>query len=71
VGAYQEILSGVRGAHHCGLLEALELIVERGADGVRQVRLTPRQTWRDAAHVLGYTDETAEALGRTRARPVE
>lgn len=65
VGAYQEILSGVRGAHHCGLLEALELIVERGADGARRVRLMPRQTWRDAAHVLGYTDDTAAALALT------
>lgn len=67
VGAYQEILSGVRGAHHCGLLEALELIVERGADGARRLRLMPRQTWRDAAHVLGYTDDTAAALARTVA----
>lgn len=67
VGAYQEILSGVRGAHHCGLLEAVELIVERGADGMRRARLMPRQTWRDAAAVLGYNDATAAALARTMA----
>lgn len=65
VGAYQEILSGVRGAHHCGLLEAVELIIERGADGKLGGRLIPRQTPAEAARMLGYTAEGAEGLGRT------
>ena len=52
VGAYQEILSGVRGAHHCGLLEAVELIIERGADGKLRGRLIPRQTPAEAARML-------------------
>lgn len=67
VGAYQEILAGVRGAHHCGLLEAIELILERGADGVVRGRLMPRQTAADAARLLGYTAVAAHALARTRA----
>ena len=65
VGAYQEILSGVRGAHHCGLLEAVELILERGADGQRRARLMPRQTAGEAAAVLGYTEEAAASLALT------
>ncbi|MCB0217388.1 MAG: hypothetical protein H6648_03755 [Caldilineae bacterium] len=65
IGAYQEILSGVRGAHHCGLLEAVELILERGADGQPRARLMPRQTASEAAAVLGYTEEAAAALALT------
>lgn len=68
VGAYQEILAGVRGAHHCGLLEAVELIIERGADGKLRGRLDPRQTPVEAARILGYTVEAAEGLGRTVGR---
>lgn len=67
VGAYQEILAGVRGAHHCGLLEAVELILERGADGRLRGRLMPRQTAPEAAKVLGYTEGAAEAMGRLSA----
>jgi diaminopimelate decarboxylase len=62
VGAYQEILAGVRGAHHCGLLEAVELILERRGDGRVHGRLMPRQNPRDAAAVLGYHDDAVEAL---------
>ncbi len=65
VGAYQEILAGVRGAHHCGLLEAMELIVEQDGHGNRSARIMPRQTWRDAAAVLGYTEETVRHLAAT------
>ncbi len=65
VGAYQEILAGVRGAHHCGLLEAVELIVERRADGRLHGRLIPRQTPDEAARILGYTAEGAEGLRAT------
>ncbi|MFQ5459504.1 MAG: hypothetical protein ACE5EL_01800 [Anaerolineae bacterium] len=67
VGAYQEILAGVRGAHHCGLLEALELILERRGDGVVHGRIMPRQTLADAAQLLGYTDEARAALAATGA----
>jgi diaminopimelate decarboxylase len=62
VGAYQEILAGVRGAHHCGLLEALELILERGPDGRPQGRFMSRQSYREAAAVLGYRPEAVDGL---------
>jgi len=63
VGAYQEILAGVRGAHHCGLLEAVEVIVEPGPDGPA-ARVTARQTKAEAMAVLGYAEEAAAALAR-------
>lgn len=62
VGAYQETLAGVRGAHHCGLLEAIELILEHGPDGRPRARVMPRQTRAEAATMLGYSQATAEAL---------
>ncbi len=62
VGAYQEILAGVRGAHHCGLLEAVELILEKRADGKVHGRLMPRQRYVEAARVLGYSDDAVEPL---------
>jgi arginine decarboxylase-like protein len=61
VGAYQEILAGVRGAHHCGLLEAPELILEEVRGEVR-ARLMARQTYGDAAAVLGYVAQAVEPL---------
>jgi diaminopimelate decarboxylase len=62
VGAYQEILSGVRGAHHCGLLEAIELILEPAPGGRVRGRLMPRQTRGEAAALLGYSEESVPAL---------
>jgi arginine decarboxylase len=62
VGAYQEVLSGIRGAHHCGLLEALELILERYPDGSLRGRLMARQTAHDAAGLLGYRLEAVDGL---------
>ena len=44
-------------------LEAIELILEPGPDGTVRARIMPRQTSRDAAAVLGYTEETAVSLG--------
>lgn len=52
-GAYQEMLSGVRGVHHCLLPEAKELIVERDAAGERR-RVMHGQTSRNVLSVLGY-----------------
>lgn len=52
-GAYQEMLSGVRGVHHCLLPEAKELIVERDAHGEHH-RLMHAQTSRNVLSVLGY-----------------
>jgi arginine decarboxylase len=62
VGAYQEVLAGVRGAHHCGLLEAIELILEHGPTGRVRGRLLHRQTYREAAALLGYQDDVVHAL---------
>lgn len=54
-GAYQEMLSGVRGAHHCLLPEAKELIVEL-VDGVTRQRVVLGQTSAGVLEVLGYGD---------------
>ncbi len=67
VGAYQEILSGVRGAHHCGLLEAVELILEADGDGQVQGRLMPRQTFAEAATLLGYNEDALDGLAAALA----
>ena len=67
VGAYQEILAGVRGAHHCGLLEAIELILERRPDGRVVGRLMPRQSPADASALLGYQDDAAPPLANALA----
>jgi arginine decarboxylase len=53
-GAYQEMLSGVRGAHHCLLPEAEELVIEDGEDGTRRIRSVPDQTSAEVLRVLGY-----------------
>lgn len=52
-GAYQEMLSGVRGAHHCLLPEAKELIVER-ENGVERRRVVHGQSSAGVLAVLGY-----------------
>ena len=53
-GAYQEMLSGVRGAHHCLMPEAKELLVERAADGALRFRTLAPQTGAEVLRVLGY-----------------
>jgi len=65
VGAYQEILAGIRGAHHCGLLEAAELILERRKDGKVYGRLMSRQTRQNARELLGYSQKAIRPLKRT------
>ncbi len=53
-GAYQEMLSGVRGAHHCLMPEAKELVFERASDGALRPRAVPEQTSAEVLRVLGY-----------------
>lgn len=53
-GAYQEMLSGVRGAHHCLIPEATELVIERAAGGDLAFRTVARQTEADVLRALGY-----------------
>jgi arginine decarboxylase len=54
IGAYQEMLGGVRGSKHCVLPEAVELIVDRDDDGPYQFHIIPGQTAQDVMHNLGY-----------------
>ncbi len=55
VGAYQEMLGGVKGAKHCMLPEAFELIIDRADDKEPyQFRLLPGQTSNDVLRILGY-----------------
>ena len=71
-GAYQEMLSGVRGVHHCLLPEAKELIVERDERGEHH-RIMHAQTSHNVLSVLGYdrylaheADEPLETLAARR-----
>jgi arginine decarboxylase len=54
IGAYQEMLGGVRGSKHCVLPEASELIVDRDEDGRYRFQLLPGQDWDDVLENLGY-----------------
>jgi len=65
VGAYQEILAGIRGVHHCGGLEAVELILEKRNDGLVYARVVPRQTSQESRKMLGYNPKAGEALRAT------
>jgi arginine decarboxylase len=55
IGAYQEMLGGVRGSKHCVLPEATELVVDRVNDSAYQFRLISGQTINDVLRNLGYT----------------
>lgn len=61
VGAYQEILAGIRGAHHCGLLEAAEVVITE-RDGKKTIYSQPRQTSGTAQQLLGYAENAADNL---------
>jgi arginine decarboxylase len=54
IGAYQEMLGGVRGTKHCALPEATELVIDRDEGGQYQFRLLPGQTTDDVLRNLGY-----------------
>lgn len=54
VGAYQEMLGGVRGSKHCVLPEAVELIVDRDEAGELKFEIIPGQNARDVLSNLGY-----------------
>ena len=57
IGAYQEMLGGVRGSKHCVLPEANELLVDRDKDGNLQFELIRGQTAVDVLNNLGYVEE--------------
>jgi len=54
IGAYQEMLGGVRGAKHCVLPEATELIVDRDEAGDYQFTVLKEQSPEDVLRILGY-----------------
>ncbi|HRQ39019.1 MAG TPA: arginine decarboxylase [Chloroflexota bacterium] len=53
VGAYQEMLGGVRGSKHCVLPEAYELVIDR-VDETYHFQILHGQTPDDVLHNLGY-----------------
>lgn len=54
IGAYQEMLGGVRGSKHCVLPEANEVIVDRDAAGNYEFTVIPGQRAEDVLRNLGY-----------------
>jgi arginine decarboxylase len=54
IGAYQEMLGGVRGSKHCVLPEANELIVNRDDDGQFTFQVISGQSSEDVLRNLGY-----------------
>ena len=54
IGAYQEMLGGVRGSKHCVLPEANELLVDRDEDGRLLFEVIRGQTTQDVLRNLGY-----------------
>lgn len=54
VGAYQEMLGGVKGSKHCVLPEAVELIVDQDGDGNYVFEKLAGQTAADVLRNLGY-----------------
>lgn len=54
IGAYQEMLGGVKGSKHCVLPEAFELIIDRDNDNSYQFEILQGQTPADVLRNLGY-----------------
>lgn len=54
IGAYQEMLGGVRGSKHCVLPEAYELVIDRDDHGRYQFEILRGQTPQDVLRNLGY-----------------
>ena len=54
IGAYQEMLGGVRGSKHCVLPEAVELIIDRNSTGDYTYTTIPGQQATDVLKNLGY-----------------
>lgn len=54
IGAYQEMLGGVRGSKHCVLPEAVELIVDQEETGDYTYTTLPGQKATDVLENLGY-----------------
>ena len=59
IGAYQEMLGGVRGSKHCVLPEANELVIDRDRDGAYRFQVLPGQNTTDVLRNLGYVPREA------------
>ena len=71
VGAYQEMLGGVRGSKHCVLPEAVEMIIDR-QNGAYTFTVIPGQAPDDVLHNLGYTRTTTRSRARReKGEPIE
>ena len=55
IGAYQEMLGGVRGSKHCMLPEAKELIVDKDENGQHIYELIEGQDSAEVLRNLGYS----------------
>ncbi|MDX2286539.1 MAG: arginine decarboxylase [Bacteroidia bacterium] len=56
-GAYQEVLSGVGGLHHCLMPDPKHLLIDRNPDGTRSLRvLHEEQNSKQVLKILGYKD---------------
>ena len=69
VGAYQEMLGGVRGSKHCVLPEATELLIDDDDNGGFLCDIVPGHTTEDVLHNLGY-GRTARVGPPLTAAPV-
>ena len=54
VGAYQEIISGVGGVHHCLLPEGNELIIHKKNSKTFFHKITNKQTPKEVLDILSY-----------------
>ena len=67
VGAYQEMLGGVRGSKHCVLPEATELLIDRDDDGALSCEVLPGHSTEDVLRNLGYGRRPADRAPRIAA----
>jgi arginine decarboxylase len=66
IGAYQEMLGGVRGSKHCVLPEAVELLVDQDDTGHYEFFIMPGQTANDVLQNLGYAVPSDWATWRAK-----
>ncbi len=67
VGAYQEMLGGVRGSKHCVLPEATEILIDDDGEGGFRCDVLPGHTTEDVLHNLGYGRTARLGAVRTAA----
>lgn len=67
IGAYQEMLGGVRGSKHCVLPEATEILIDDDGEGGFRCDILPGHTTEDVLHNLGYGRTARLGAARTAA----